>query len=502
MTRRFLSVTVVATALSAAVLADATAPADPVLRLTLSEAIERALRGNADLAVERLSPRIADEKIEGTKGTFDPVLSASWTDSDARTKTASSLSGARLLEERSKGYDAGIEKKLETGTTLDLDLAYDKERTNNSFSTLNPSHSSSVTLTVKQSLLKGFGTTVNRADTEIARHDAAAARQSLAARIDQTIHDVETAYWDLAAAIESVSVQERALEAARSLESANKARLDAGTLPRTEFLAAASAVASREADLMDVRRKVQDAQDRLRRLIALAPEGGADPVRGRTPALVPLDSPAEREIAIDEDAAIDRALARRPEIHRARSAIEAERLRKIVAADALKPDLSVEGSWMNERLEREQGDALRGFEDDEARTWQATFALEYPIGNRKAESDVKQSEARIAQEAARIRSLRETIAVEVREAGRALEWGLRRLAAQRRAVDLSSEHLRAEQVRYEQGLSTTQDVLKALADDTAERARLLTARIDYAKAISAWQKAQGILAESKGVKLE
>ncbi len=486
--------------LTGVALADDAAPEDPVLRLTLSDAIERALRGNADLAVERLSPRIADEKIEGTKGAFDPVLSASWTDSDARTKTASTLSGARLLEERSKGYDAGIEKKLETGTTLDIDMAYDKERTNNSFSTLNPSHASSVTLTVRQSLLKGFGTTVNRADTEIARHDAAAARQSLAARIDQTIHDVETAYWDLAAGIENAAVQERALEAARSLESANKARLDAGTLPRTEFLAAASAVASREADLMDARRKVQDSQDRLRRLIALAPEGGA--AAGRPPALVPVDPPAEREIAVDADAAIDRALAHRPEIHRARLAIEAERLRKIVAADALKPDLSVEGSWTNERLERSQGDALRGFEDDEARTWQAVFSLEYPIGNRKAESDVKQSEARIAQEAARIRSLRETIAVEVREAGRALDWGLRRLAAQRRAVDLSSENLRAEQVRYEQGLSVTQDVLKALADDTAERARLLAARVDYAKAISGWQKAQGILAESKGVKIE
>lgn len=495
------TLTVALLLLAAAGSAEEPPAADAPMRLTLTDAIERALRGNADLAVERLTPRIAAEGVEAAKGDFDPVLSASYEEQDAHTKTASSLGGAPLLQERTQTYGAGVEKKLETGTSVGVDVSHEKEKTNNRFSTLNPSFSTDVTLTVRQSLLKGFGTTVNRADVEIARSDAAAARQLLAARVASTIQEVENAYWDLAAAVENVGVQQSAYEAARALESANRARLDAGTLPRTEYLAAASAMASREADLMDAQRRSQDAQDLLRRLIGGAGEDPAARGSWNRP-IVLVDAPTEADVAPDEAASIQKALDRRPEILQAREALEAERLRKIVASDNLKPDLSFEGSWTNERLEEGRWDALHGLEDDEARTWTAGLFLTFPLGNRTAESEYRQAEARIGQEAARIRSLREKVVVEVREALRALEWGKRRLAAQKRAVELSSENLRAEQVRYEQGLSTTQDVLKALADDTAERARFLTAQADHAKAVASWQRAQGTLAESKGVRVD
>lgn len=479
-------------------------PAAPSRRLTLDEAIERALRLNLDLAVERAEVRAKEAAAAGAAGDFDPILKASARDTDSREETASSLGGADLLETRGQAYEAGVSKKIETGATLDLTTTHEKTRTNNRFSTLNPAHETRTSLTVTQPLLRGFGTAVNRAPREIARRERDAARHALTVRLTDTVRSVEEAYWDLAAAIEEIGVQRKALDAARALEEANRAKVEAGALPRTDLLAAASAVASREADLADAERRMRDAEDALRRLVQ-GPLSARDAaaLAAWTAPLAPADPlPPVPDVLADEDAAILRALEVRPEIVRARAAVEAARLSGQLARDALKPNLSVSGSWSHQRLEASRHDALRGLEDDRARTWEAEVSIEIPLGNNKAEGDLAAAEARLAQETARLRILEQTIAVEVREALRALTWTRRRLAAQERAAALAAENLRAEQLRREQGLSATHDVLEALAESAREEGRLIAARVDLLKALAAWRAAQGTLLSERGVSVE
>ncbi len=489
--RRFLVLILAAGTLACA--EETQAPPPEGEALTLGKAIELALTRNLDLEVERLNPKIAEQGMDKGRGAFDPVLSASYKDNDARAATTSSLSGAPIVQQRTTTYAAGAKEKLMTGTTLDLSLSYVRQLTNSIFSTVNPSHTSGATLSVKQPLLKGLGIDVNRADITTATLSREAARHAFEAKVTETVAAVEAAYWDLVAALDDILVKQDALKAAQALETTNQAKAEAGTLPRTDVLAASSAAASREADLIDAERKAADAQDRLRQLV--------DPGSSPRPYL-PMEKPSTPELVPDVDAGTRRALEHRPELAQARAVRESALVSRMVAQDALQPDLSLSGSWGQQGVDADREDSFSRLNDGRARTWELGLAVEMPLGFRSAKSDLRKSEAQVDQETARLKSLEQKVVTEVRAAARAVESGKRRVEASDRAVTLASEQLRAERLRYEQGISTTQTVLEAMKTETAERGRSLSALVDCLKAVSAWHKAQASLLEFRGIRLE
>lgn len=475
--------------------------ADPV-PLTLDRALELALKHNLDLEVERLSPKMSEEAVARAKAAFDPTAKLSYGDSDRRAATTSSLSGASTLVTRTGTWTAGLTEKLPTGTSLDLSLSYARERSNSSFSTLNPSHSSTAKITVKQPLLKGFGLEANRAAQARAVQDRTAAEHALKAKITATVSSVEAAYWDLVAGLDDVAVKRAALEAARSLEATNQAKVDAGTLPRTDLLEASSAAASREADLIDAERRMEDFRDKLRQLVDPHPVDDPSRAAGAWTPFTPVDPPVIPDGAPDPAASVTRALEARPELAQARAAIQSALTGRLIARDAARPDLSVSGSWSQEGVAGDRNDSFSNVSDGRARTWEAGVSVEMPLGNRAAESDLRKAQLQVDQETARLRALEQAIVVEVRAAVRAVESGRRRLEANERAVAFSAEKLKDELLRFDQGLSTTHAVLEALKTDTAERGRLLASKVDCLKALSAWRKAEGTLLEAHGVRLE
>ncbi len=491
-----------ATALLTAVLLSASGGEPPAVGpepITLSRAIEMALTRNLDLEVERLSPAIAEQGVDKALSVFDPTATLSYGDRDERSASTSSLAGASTVIQRTTTYAGGIKQKLQTGTTLDLSLSYIRASTNSLYSTLDPSHTSGATLSVKQSLLRGFGLKANRAELAGALHSRDAARQAFTAKVVQTVSDVEGAYWDLSAGLKGVEVARTALKAAQSLEEASRAKVDAGTLPKTDLLEASSASASREADLIDAERKAEDARDRLRQLVA---PPGRDGAADWGLALVPADEPSTPDLIPDLPTAVARALCERPELAQARATLLAAESSRLSAENTILPDLSVSGAWGQQGVDGDREDAFSRLNDGRSRTWELGLSLEIPLGNRAAKSDLRKAKAQADQAAARLRVLEEQVVVEVRAAGRAVESARRRVEAGRRAVAFAREKARDEQLRLEQGLSTAHAVLDASRTQAGEEGRLTTSTVDLLKAITAWHKAQAGLLQARGIRLE
>src|SRR5512141_1201390 len=51
-----------------------TGAADRELRLSLEEAVQRALENNADIAVARFDPQLSEQNVFSAKGYYDPQL--------------------------------------------------------------------------------------------------------------------------------------------------------------------------------------------------------------------------------------------------------------------------------------------------------------------------------------------------------------------------------------------------------------------------------------------
>ena len=78
-----------------------------------------------------------------------------------------------------------------------------------------------------------------------------------------------------------------------------------------------------------------------------------------------------------------------------------------------------------------------------------------------------------------IKELEREIIVEVREAARQLKTDLKRVAASRIAKKLAEEKLKAEEKKFQVGLSTSFNILEFQEDLTKEQSNEIKAIIDY-----------------------
>ena len=113
--------------------------------------------------------------------------------------------------------------------------------------------------------------------------------------------------------------------------------------------------------------------------------------------------------------------------------------------------------------------------------WEVGIKLSYPLGNRSAKAQLSASRLEKAQLILSIKDLEKSIIVEVREAVRQLKTDLKRINATRIARKLAEEKLKAEEKKFEVGLSTSFSVLEFQEDLAEEQSNEIKALIDFKK---------------------
>ena len=89
--------------------------------------------------------------------------------------------------------------------------------------------------------------------------------------------------------------------------------------------------------------------------------------------------------------------------------------------------------------------------------------------------------------------------IEVRNRARAVDNAVERVKAAEVTVRLQRERLSAENKRYENGMTTTFDLLQFQDDLTQAESQVIAALVDYNKARADLEAAQGTLPQARGV---
>jgi len=103
----------------------------------------------------------------------------------------------------------------------------------------------------------------------------------------------------------------------------------------------------------------------------------------------------------------------------------------------------------------------------------------YPLGNRSAKSKLSASRLEKAKLILDIKDLEKKIILEVRESVRQLKTDTKRIKAATVAKKLSEEKLKAEEKKFEVGLSTSFNVLKFQEDLAEAQSNEIKTIIDY-----------------------
>ncbi|MCK7541213.1 MAG: TolC family protein [Marinilabiliales bacterium] len=217
-------------------------------------------------------------------------------------------------------------------------MSYDYSKNNQLFQSYNPSYTGRLNFALTQPLLKNFGWTVSRRAIVIAQNSFDISRSQFKTVLMETVYNVEAGYWNLVYAIENLKTLQQALESGRDLLTKTKREVQVGTK-------APDRGPQRRGHRGPPRGRHPPGRSPGQAQPGPAPDapqpGRRSRVAGARPSC-PADKPEFKPFAITLEEAYAKAMARRPELESAKSAIGTKMVNFRFAKNQLLPQLDLQ----------------------------------------------------------------------------------------------------------------------------------------------------------------
>ena len=470
------------------------------VRLSLLDALHRALTNNHDIQIAGLAPHQAEQDIIAAEAVFDPSVFLSNTFGRVNRPTQSQLDTGALqpgsLIQDTWSYQAGLKSRVPTGGTLAVYEASDYMNSNSQFVLPNPQYATRLAVELAHPLLRGAGIDYNQAAIRVANLNGKVSFQDFRKNVTDVVASVSNAYWQLAFDLESVRVSRASMDLAAEVLRRETARQQKGVSAEVDVNRAQAAVSIRQAELIRTESQARDSMDRLKFLmnapdLPLAAEG----------RLIPVESPQFYLVSVNRTEAIATALARRPDLEKARAALAVNRIRLDAADNERLPKLDATLRYMMNGLGGNMGDAIDMQSIRERDSWIAGFEFELPLGNRAADSSRRKRILEYDQSLVELDKTAATATQEVNTAVRAVLQAREEVEATLQGKIAAAGTVRGEQRRFELGQSTNDELLRAQETLANAERDHLRALLNFNLGLVALGRAQGTLLENQGVEI-
>jgi len=489
------------------------------LPLTEEEAIRLVLESNLDVFVNRYTPLIAAQDIQGAARFFDPKIS--FTSGVQRAKSpqpSSFLTLSDSLSNLSHVADVTYSQSFETGTNFRVDWFNNRYSNNNLRNAINPYLSSSVTATLTQPLLRNFGMLPNNYQIRIAKNNKFANDFAFEQKIVQLINTVQNSYWELVYSREDIKVKRRSLDLAAKTHSDNQRQVEIGTLAPIELVKSETEMANRRQDLIVAQFTFQQSVDQFKKYISPLTDPGtvASTVEPTDPTLSP-DVLKNFDLA----QAVAYAIEARPEIKQYRKQLDNVDIQKRVARNQLLPRLDFQASFGTSALEGQAinidpltgrvlglgtntgiGTGISTLFSGKYPNYSAGVTLEVPIRNRGAHADYAKYSLAKLQAEKQLQSYQQQVALDVRNAYTQLEMKRAQIDIAKKARELQERTLDAEQKKFQLGTSTIRFVLEEQRNLAVLQSNEIRALVDFTKSKSTLDQAMGKTLVAHNIKIE
>jgi outer membrane protein TolC len=274
------------------------------------------------------------------------------------------------------------------------------------------------------------------------------AEPDIQAQLISAVQDGSYAWWDWVAAGEYYRIAVRILALAEERTSRIQSQVEVGFLDPPELTDNLRLVAIRQAKVADTRRKLQQTAAKLS--IFLRDEAG-NPVLPREDQLPGFPAvPGLENFSLDVDT--QRALEQRPELRMLDLLSRQIRIDLSNASNQLQPELNAV-LWGSQDV----GDSTSKKGDKTPLEAEASVFLDVPIERRKARGKITESQAKLAQLAAKRRLTADKITVDVQMAYAAIVSAFEQVAETQAALKFAEELAERERQNLEAGAS---DLLK------------------------------------------
>jgi outer membrane protein TolC len=455
-----------------------------VLKLTLETAIQAALAKNFAIQVQKFEPKIAKEGVTEQLGHFDPVfsLSAERAENAFPTVFENGIHLRNRALNRTDLLSADLAGATSIGLSYDLGVG-----TNNNLGIFNDFtnfYTTSASLTLKQPLLRGFGTAANLAQVRIARNNVMVSEWALRKEVIDTITTTNFVYNELHFAKENLRVAMQTRGLAEQLFKDNQARMQIGTMASLDVAEARAEVAAREEAVILAQRSILDNENLLKQLVTNDIEKLLD-VR------IEIEPPPSPPFRADVNGGIRDALELRPDYRQAILTIERNNITLAYTRNQVLPRFDLTGSLALLGIDNDIGSSFNRIGNRDRTAWTLGAIMSIPIPNREARGVRNAAALESAKSLVALKQLEQQIVVDVDNASGQIVTSRERIASTNEATRLAQESLDAGNKKLNAGTGTTFEVLDLQQKLAAAQAAELRARADYNKAVSEYQRQIG-----------
>jgi outer membrane protein len=457
--------------------------------LSLEDAVRFALRHHPDLNIREFEPLIAGTFLAREQARFAPEVFAEGSRREVRSTETARATGEQFNAEiEQTRLQGGLRQRLTTGTDLELSAAQISESSNRA----PDQEEARLSLSLTQALLEGRGREANLLAVERARLDIDLSEAELSAFTEAVVADVETAYWNLWLANQTIRISKNALEVAEKQLEELRARIEVGNLPRNEEAVAMAEVSRRRQVLIDARADLAVRQSRLLQLIAphsdaftaLQAESLPD-----LPAADPEDTP---------DLRVTLAQQSRFDLREAQLRAAQRRLDTQLTSNGLLPRLDFFATLSKTGFGPDSSGAWSDLDGDSYDV-QAGLRFQRSLGNRPEESRAREARFRRDQADLAIENLKNRIRHDVRLALNEQERSLQQLEAAAETRRLQELTVQAEIERFDAGTGTALMVAQAQRDLLSAQIDEQRARVQARLALLRLYRAEGSLLDRRGI---
>ncbi len=469
-----------------------------VRRISLQDCIQAALAKNLDLRIARYSPKQAQLDLAAAYADYDPLFSLGGQHSYSLTGGGySSITGTNTLASTSSrdDFNSSLKGKLPWG--LGYTLSGDVSETSGFQKLPFDQSAGSTAITVNQPLLKNFWIDNTRLNIRVNKNKLKSSELGLKQTLMSTATSVEQAYYDLIAARENVKVQEKAVEIAAALLNENNKRVQFGAMTPLDAQDAEAQVASSQAALIVAQHTLGSQLEKLKGFIS------DDFAAWSEVELLPVDALATNRQSFDLQQSWAAALTQRPDLLQARLDVENQGVTLKFNRNQLFPELDLVGSYgHNANGARGFGGAFDQLGNGSQPGYFYGAQISLPLFNTDARAKFRQGKLTLETLLLTLKKQEQTVLITVHNDIGAINADYDNLTASRKAREFAEAALEAEQVKLQNGKSTTYTVLQKQRDVTTARASELSALTTYNKDLSQLSLDKAQTLERLGINLE
>lgn len=450
------------------------AQSDSALRISLEDALNRAVSNNPLIRIERIDVDYAEATVKENLYRFEPTLNLSYEQKHMPDN-----------KDSSELYHRGsfsIEEYLPSGTNLKISGAATPRYKR---------YERAYELSVTQSLLQGVGFGVNLAPVRKASIDLELRQEELTAYAQKLLAETESAYWDAYLAEQENSIYQQSMELAKRLLNESNERLRVGKIAPFDLVTVRAEVASREKDLINSQASLKQKKYRLAYLINDGLDGWEKPVKF-------TNNPPEPKFPDSLSHHQQVSKKYRPDLRQARLLGKRGELEIVQTKNGLLPKLDL-FLKLGGTAYTESFNGLLSENPDDQKIISVGLSYSVPVTNGVARQKYRKSQLSQKQLQLSMENIERLVELDVRSAWTEVERALLMIEKAGTARLLQQEKLTAEQARLAAGKTTEYVVLQVQRDLTVAQLDEARAAVAYVKALTDLYLKDGTLLERRGV---